>query len=92
MLEGTKKLFPNDFEDLVEDMLCAAEADELPVVLQCDNPMNFTVKDLSDLFYDFYKCTSLDMQGHLFRCPECGRMHLDLQIDWPTEADDITVN
>ena len=80
MLDGTKKLFPNDYERFKEAMIRAADADELPVRLQLEEIRDYTLKDLQDAFSDFSMETGLEMEGSLFLCRDCGRMHLQLEV------------
>ena len=82
MLQGTKKLFPTDYAKFTKAMISAAEDDELPVTLQLDDIKDFTLKDLQDLFLEFHQDTGLDIQGNIFMCNDCGRMHLMLEVDY----------
>lgn len=88
MLAGTKKLFPTDYKKFVDSMIEAAEQDKLPVTLQMDDIKNFTLKDVQDMFVEFQKDTSLDIEGHLFMCSECGRLHLLVGVDYPEEDEE----
>lgn len=90
MRKGTERLFPTDYEKFKESMLDAAYEEELPVVLQLEDIKDFTLKDIQDLFYDFRTDTSLDINGTLFMCPDCGRLHLLLEVDYP-ETDEKTL-
>ena len=80
MLEGTKKLFPTDYERFKTAMIKAADDDELPVRLQLDEIRDYTLKDLQDTFSDFSLETGLEMEGSLFLCHDCGKLHLQLEI------------
>lgn len=66
-------------------MLEASQGDELPVMLQLDDLKDFSFRDLQDLFIDFSRDTDLDIYGHLHLCEECGKMHLQLEVDHPEE-------
>ncbi len=49
MMEGTKKLFPKDYEQFKEAMISAANDNSLPVSLQLDDIRDYTLKDLQDI-------------------------------------------
>ena len=85
MLEGTKKLFPNDYKDFVDAMIEAAEEDELPIMLELKDPERFTWKDFKDMMYEFKRDTSLDITCNFFLCNDCGQMHLFVEVDFPDE-------
>jgi len=80
MLEGTRKLFPDDYERFKEAMISAANEDDLPVSLQLNDIRDFTLKDFQDAFSDFSMETGLEMNGSLFFCHDCGKLHLVLEI------------
>ena len=80
MLEGTKRLFPNDYQRFKENMIEAANDNSLPIALQMDDVRDFTLKDLQDAFSDFNMDTGLEMNGSLFLCRDCGKLHLVLEI------------
>ena len=80
MLEGTKRLFPNDYQLFKENMIEAANDNSLPVMLQLDDIRDFTLKDLQDTFSEFNTDTGLEMNGSLFLCHDCGKLHLVLEI------------
>ena len=85
MLPGTKKLFPNDYRKFAESMMAAAEEGSLPITLQLEDLKDYTLKDLQDLFVDFRQDTDLEICGHLLMCEDCGKMHLQLEVDHPAE-------
>lgn len=87
MLEGTKKLFPNDYKKFVSAMVQAAEDDSLPVLLQLDSISDYTLKDLQDLFIEFNKDTSLSIEGHVSMCNTCGQMHLLIEVNYADDED-----
>ena len=80
MLEGTKKLFPTDYERFKEAMITAANDNSLPVALQLDEIRDYTLKDIQDTFSDFSLETGLEMNGSLFFCHNCGKLHLVLEV------------
>ena len=80
MLDGTKRLFPNDYHRFKENMIEAANDNNLPVVLQLDDIRDYTLKDLQDTFSEFSMDTGLEMNGSLFFCHDCGKLHLVLEI------------
>ncbi len=80
MQDGTRKLFPTDFEKFKEAMISAANDDELPIGLQLDDIRDYTLKDLQDTFSDFNLETGLEMNGSLFFCHDCGKLHLVLEV------------
>ena len=82
-LDGTKKLFPTDYERFKAAMIKAADEKELPVMLQMSSSDDFTIKDFQDLITDFQMETSLEMQGSFFLCDDCKTMHLILTVDYP---------
>ena len=83
MLEGTKKLFPKDYDKLREVMIQAAEQDKLPIALSLEEDKGFTLKDFRDLFYDFKKDTGLQMTATLYSCDVCDELHTIIEIDMP---------
>ena len=85
MLAGTRKLFPTEYENFKEAMLTAAEEDELPVALQLDEIKNFTLQDFQEAFYEFHVDTGLDITGTMFICPDCGRLHVLVEVNYPDE-------
>ena len=89
MLEGTKKIFPNDWNRFLASMIDAAEQDNLPVALQMDDISGLDLKDIQDVFNDFQNATGLDMTGHLFICPDCGRLHLLVEVDYKDEEETL---
>jgi hypothetical protein len=64
-------------------MLSAAENEDLPATLQLDELGDFTLKDFQDMFSDFISDTGLDIEGHLYFCPECNKLHLVVSVDNP---------
>ena len=80
MLEGTKKLFPTDYERFKEAVITAANDNSLPVALQLDEIRDYTLKDIQDTFSDFSLETGLEMNGSLFFCHNCGKLHLVLEV------------
>lgn len=83
MLEGTKKLFPTDYNKFKEAMVNAAEEENLPVALQLNELKNFTLKDFEDTFTEFRRDTGLDISGSFFICQECGQLHTIIEVDYP---------
>ena len=45
-----------------------------------DDIRDYTLKDLQDAFSDFNMDTGLEMNGSVFFCHDCGRLHLMLEI------------
>ena len=86
MLSGTQKLFPTDYKKFTQAMISAAEDDELPVALQLDDVKDYTLKDIQEMFYEFHRDTSLDIEGRLFLCDDCGKLHLLIEVDYPEES------
>lgn len=86
MLEGTKKLFPTDYKKFKEAMIEAAEEEELPVALQLNDTSKFTLNDFRDAFYEFQCDTGLDITGTFFICPDCGQLHVMVEVDYPEES------
>ncbi len=83
ILEGTRKLFPSDYEKFRDAMIDAANDRELPVTLHIDDVKDFTLKDFQDAFSDFNIDTSLELRASLSYCHKCGKMHVELEVDWP---------
>ena len=46
MLEGTKKLFPKDYQRFKDAMISAADDNSLPVTLELDEIRDYTLRDL----------------------------------------------
>lgn len=85
MLEGTQKLFPSDYEEFIETVMMRADEGELPIALQLKEPEEFTIKDFQDLFLDIEYDTGLDVNGSFTLCPDCGTMHVIIEVDYPEE-------
>lgn len=83
MLEGTKKLFPTDYKKFKATMMNAAEAETLPVALQLNEIKDFTLKDFEQAFSEFQRDTGLDIVGSFFLCPDCGQLHVMIEVDYP---------
>lgn len=88
MLNGTKKLFPTDYDKFTDAMITAAEEDELPVTLQMDDISKISLNDIQDLFLEFKHDTGLAIAGHLLMCRDCGMMHLLLDVDYPEDDEE----
>ena len=80
MREGTKKLFPDDYQRFKDTMISASRDGELPVELQLDDIGDYTLKDFQDAFSDFKTDTGLDMNGSLYLCRDCGKLHFILEV------------
>ena len=85
MLEGTKKLFPHDYDEFKAAMIEAAESDELPVVLSLNKDKGFTLENFRDLFLEFKRDTSLEITANLYMCEVCDDLHVIIQVDYPEE-------
>ncbi len=70
----------NKDEQFKEAMISAANDNSLPVSLQLDDIRDYTLKDLQDMFSDFIIDTGLEINGSLFFCHDCGKLHLILEI------------
>ena len=82
MLAGTKKLFPTDYEVFKDTMIVAAEEDRLPIALQLNDTSKFSLKDFEDAFAEFERDTGLQITGSFFICPDCGRLHVMVEVDY----------
>jgi len=91
LLNGTKKLFPTDYHIFKEAMIAAAEEDSLPVVLELKDIKNFTLNDFEETFFEFQKDTGLDITGSMAICPDCGRLHVFVEVDYPEEEEENTL-
>ena len=89
MLPGTKKIFGDSYEEFKSAMIHAAEFDELPVGLQHEDPYEYTMKDLQQLFFEFNRDTSLEMTGAIYMCPDCKKLHLILEVNYSDDKDKI---
>lgn len=83
MLEGTKRLMPNEYEKFKVSMISAADDGELPVTLQLSDIKDFTLKDVQDLFVEFSLETGLEMIGLLSLDDSTGMLKLQVQVDRP---------
>ena len=83
MLEGTKRLMPNEYEKFKVSMISAADDGELPVTLQLSDIKDFTLKDVQDLFVEFNLETGLEMIGLLSLDDSTGMLKLQVQVDRP---------
>ena len=88
MLQGTKRLFPTEYESFKDAMTSAAEEENLPIVLQLDDIKDFTLKDFQDAFYEFQMDTGLSIEGHMFICEDCGKLHVAVEVDYPEFEED----
>lgn len=77
----------DDYDEIVENAISAAEEGDLPAGLQVDESIEYTIEDIRELLYRFHKDTGLDMTAVNFLCDQCGRMHLILEIDYCDEED-----
>lgn len=91
MLEGTKKLFPTDYQLFKDKMIEAANKQSLPIVLAMTEDKNFTLNDFKEMFMEFKKDTGLQISSHLFVCDICDKLHVSIEIDYPDVDEDIMV-
>ncbi len=87
MLNGTKKLFPTEYQKFKEAMIKAAEDDSLPVMLQLNDVKDYALKDFEEAFFEFNQDTGLDISGMFFLCNDCGRLHVALEVNYPEEEE-----
>ena len=80
MLEGTRKLFPKDYEQFRGAMLSAAHDDSLPATIHMYDVKDFTLKDFQEFFSDFNADTGLEAEGTFFYCHKCDRLHLTVMV------------
>ncbi len=83
MLEGTKKLFPTDFEKFKAAMINAADEDELPVSLRLTDISDHTLKDFQDAFTDIGFETGLKVSATLEMDQITGKLMLTMNVDQP---------
>lgn len=81
MRQGTKKLFPKDYERFIIAMISAEKDDELPVVLRTDDIQDCSLEDLRDLFLDFSMETGLEMSASLALNHFGGKLQLLLEVN-----------
>ena len=81
MREGTKKLFPTDYERFKECMIEAANDNSLPVTIELDDIRDYTLKDIQDAFDEFNMDTSLELTGYLYFCQKCKKLHLVMDVN-----------
>ena len=81
MRQGTKKLFPKDYERFIIAMISADKDDELPVVLRTDVIQDCSLEDLRDLFLDFSMETGLEMSASLALNHFGGKLRLLLEVN-----------
>ncbi len=84
MREGTKRIFPTDYEKFTSSMIEAANDRRLPVILEMDKAGDFNLKDFHDALFDFNRDTGLELRGSFYYCNRCNRMHTRLEVDWPS--------
>ena len=80
MMEGTKRLFPTEYEDFRNAMVEAANKHELPAALMLDDIKDFTLRDFQDLFIQFNLETGLEMTGSMAISEKTGRLQLCVEI------------
>ena len=89
MLKGTKKLFPSDYDKFKDAMVEAAGQDDLPVMLELKTDISeFSFSDFQDLLTEFKYDTGLEMTGHFYTCPDCGMLHVMLEVDYADEDEE----
>ena len=81
MWQGTKKLFPKDYERFIIATISADKDDELPVVLRTDDIQDCSLEDLRDLFLDFSMETGLEMSASLALNHFGGKLQLLLEVN-----------
>ena len=81
MRQGTRKLFPMDYERFIIAMISAEKDDELPVVLRTDDIQDCSLEDLRDLFLDFSMETGLEMSASLALNHFGGKLQLLLEVN-----------
>ncbi len=81
MLEGTKKLFPTEYEKFKAAMISAANDDELPVSLKLEDISSFTLKDFQDAFTDIEFETGLKASASMELNPITGKLELIMCVD-----------
>ena len=81
MRQGTKKLFPKDYERFIIAMISAEKDNELPVVLRTDDIQDCSLEDLRDLFLDFSMETGLEMSASLALNHFGGKLQLLLEVN-----------
>ena len=89
MLDGTKKIFPTEYEKFVETTVFAAEEDQLPIAFQCDEEFikDITAQDVHDLIYEYHRDSGLDLTATYFMCNHCKKLHLLFEVNYPEEED-----
>lgn len=89
MLEGTKRLFPTDYEKFKNAMIDAAETDDLPIFLQLEDLKDFTLKDIQDMFCEFEQDTGLEIEGHVFLEDNKKNLIFVISVDHPEENNNL---
>ncbi len=81
--EGTKRLFPGDFDKFTRAAADAARENQLPMILELGNLRDYKLKDFEDLMNDFYRNTGLELNGLLSFSCSSGKMRAIIKVDWP---------
>lgn len=85
--EGTKRLFPNEFEEFTLMALDAARKGELPVFLELGHLGDYRLKDFEDMMDDFYRKTGLEIDGLLSFSCSGRKMTVSIKVDWPDKEE-----
>jgi hypothetical protein len=85
MREGTKKLFPTDYDHFKKDMMEAADSGDLPVILRMNEISDYTLNDFQDLFSDFCLETDLEMTGFLSLGENSDKLRMTLVVKQPEQ-------
>ena len=79
------------YDEFVEAMMMAADADNLPMTFQVERPEAFTLNDIKLFSQMFKDDTGLNIEFHLSTCDHCDRLHCIMIVDelpeWKMESD-----
>jgi len=82
LLDGTKKIAGDDYNNFIRSVSIAAEMDNLPVAVQLDDVDKITINDIREFIYEFHRDTGFSMTATFFMCNECGCLHMIFEVDY----------
>ena len=84
MRDGTRKMFPTQFEDFKKAMLTAARENQLPVKLKLGDISDYSLKDVEDMFGEFSQETGLSILGSLSYNSFDEELYFLVKVDKPS--------
>ena len=70
-----------EYEDFLNRVLTATVEGDLPILLECEQPEKYTVKDLTQFSMKFWEDTHLSIRYEINICEQCNRPHCFMVIE-----------